>query len=375
MKKNLLKSITILSLILLVLTGCSDDKINDDSPEVETNTGAIIEVESGKEEAAPIDEDNTDIILAELLTAANEVTITDTEVIFVDDSGRDQISIKKNPQKVAVLYGSHACLWVEAGGEVKIGIGGDSAIELYKEQIGRNILEDEGVVTVANSSSGKNWDIETILAEQPDLIICSTAMSGYSTISGPAEAAGIPVIAMTYSGVGDYLKWSKVFSNINDKPELFEEIAMNTAKEVANTIAKVPTENNPRVISLLPQSDAIQANLGASDMGVLIEELNGINVASALSADIEATRVEIDIETVFAENPDIIMIQCLASEEEARANLDAIFGTSPVWQSLDAVKNNKVYYMPKSLFHLRPNSQYSEAYSVMAEILYPDLSF
>ena len=45
------------------------------------------------------------------------------------------------------------------------------------------------------------------------------------------------------------------------------------------------------------------------------------------------------------------MIQCLASEEEARANLDAIFGTSPVWQSLDAVKNNKVYYMPKSLFH------------------------
>lgn len=385
MKKNLFKAMTILTLMLLALSGCADNGTKEGAQETETATEIKTEAESEKEPAASAESekepavsaenDKVESILAELLSAADEVNVSDDEVTFLDDSGREAISIKKNPQKVAVLYGSHACLWVEAGGKVQIGIGGASAIELYKEQIGRNILEDEGVITVATSSSGKNWDVETILAEQPDLIICSTAMSGYSTISGPAEAAGIPVIALTYSGVGDYLKWSKVFSNINNKPELFDEIAMAVAEDVAEILAKAPTENNPRVLSLLPQTDGIKANLKASDMGVLIDELNGINVASALSTDSEATRVDIDIETIFAENPEIILIQCLSSEEEARTNMETLFGDSPVWESLDAVKNDKVYYMPKNLFHNRPNQQYGEAYREMAKILYPDLTF
>jgi iron complex transport system substrate-binding protein len=374
MRKNLFKFITILTLMSLVLSGCADNKTKETSQEAEINK-EITTGESKEESNDSIKDDEVESIMAELLSSANEVTISDTEVTFLDDSGREEISIKKNPQKVAVLYGSHACLWIEAGGEVKIGIGGASAVELYEEQIGRNILEDEGVVTVATSSSGKSWDVETILTEQPDLIICSTAMSGYSTISGPAEAADIPVIALTYSGVGDYLKWSKVFSNINSKPELFDEIAMVVAEDVAKTLAKAPTENNPRVLSLLPQSDVVKANLSASDMGVIIDELNGINIASALSTDIEATRVDIDIETIFAENPEIILIQCLSSEEEARSNIEALFGDSPVWASLDAVKNDKVYYMPKSLFHNRPNRSYGESYKMMAEILYPDLEF
>ena len=243
MRKKLLKITTILALMLLVLSACGSNEKPPQESETNTEIDNEAEVEKepdAKEPKVPAEDDKSESILAELLSAADEVVVSDTEVTFLDDSGRDAISIKKNPQKVAVLYGSHACLWVEAGGDVKIGIGGASAIELYEEQIGRNILEDEGVITAATSSSGKNWDVETILAEQPDLIICSTAMSGYSTISGPAEAAGIPVIALTYSGVGDYLKWSKIFSNINGKPELFDEIAMDVAKDVAIRLQKLP---------------------------------------------------------------------------------------------------------------------------------------
>ena len=45
------------------------------------------------------------------LAEANEVVITDTHVTFTDDSGRGEISIAKNPQNAAILYGSFACLW------------------------------------------------------------------------------------------------------------------------------------------------------------------------------------------------------------------------------------------------------------------------
>ena len=42
---------------------------------------------------------------------ANEVVVTDTHVTFTDDSGRGEITVEKNPENAAVLYGSLACLW------------------------------------------------------------------------------------------------------------------------------------------------------------------------------------------------------------------------------------------------------------------------
>ena len=371
MFRNGFKFVLSLSMGLLILAGCTAEKSVSDSVAVRSE-GPTTEVVQAENEAPIVTEGSQ--IKNELLKAADEVKITETDVIFQDDSGRDVISIKKNPQKVAVLYGSHACLWTEAGGEVKIGIGGKSAEALYKDQIGRNFLEDEGVVTIATSSSAKNWDIEAILAKQPDLIVCSTAMHGYSTISAPAEAANIPVIAITYSGVGDYLKWFKVFCNINSKPELWDSIANKTVEDITHIIESAPTENTPRVLSILPKADAISANLPASDMGVIINQLHAINVVDDLSGDSSAVRVDIDLETMLATNPDMIFVQCIRSEEDAREVMASHFQDNPVWNSLDAVKNDKVYYMPKRLFHNRPNHEYNESYKMMFELLYPDVN-
>ena len=49
--------------------------------------------------------------------------------------------------------------------------------------------------------------------------------------------------------------------------------------------------------------------------------------------------------------------------------------SNPVWQSLSAVKNGKVFYLEKSLFHNKPNSRFAEAYKVLAQYLYPDAEF
>ncbi|GAU79092.1 ABC transporter substrate-binding protein [Fusibacter sp. 3D3] len=374
MYKNSLKLMFIFLFSILILSGCNAEKSEIGNAEV-VAAKPTTEVKEPVNANAPVEvSEEVSLTQSELLKAADEVQVTDIEVIFKDDSGRAEIAIPKNPQKVAVLYGSHACLWTEAGGTVRIGIGGKSAIALYEEQIGRNFLEDEGVVTISTSSSAKNWDVEAILAEQPDLIICSTAMSGYSTISAPAEAANIPVIAITYSGVGDYLKWFKVFCNINSKPELWNSIANKTAEEIATIIDLAPIENTPRVLSILPKTDSISANLVSSDMGVIIEQLHAVNVANEMSGESTTVRVDIDLETILSMNPDMIFVQCIGSEEEAREILDSHFLGNPVWESLEAVKNGKVYFMPTNLFHNRPNHKYNESYKMMFELLYPEIA-
>ena len=331
------------------------------------------EAESSAEESKA--EENTELkaeLRAKFLEKADQVIVEADSVTF-EDASSETVTIQKNPQKTVNLYGSFTTLWYEAGGTVEGCIGGDSAITLYQEYIGRDITQDEGVTVVATSSSGKKWDVESIVALQPDLIICSTAMSGYSTIQAPAEAAGIPVIAMSYNDFSDYLKWFKVFCNLNSQEELWDTVAMPALDSVVEILAKCPTEDTPRVFSMFSGAESLQANTTNTVVGEMIEEMNAVNIVDEWENASGAERLDINLETVYAADPDIIVVQCHAGAEVAQQQIQEAYGENPVWQSLWAVQEGQVYYLEKELFHNKPNSRFAEAYQKLAEILYPDL--
>ncbi len=376
MKKFLILLLSILMVAgSALLASCS----NSPSASTDTSTGAGTPSDS----SAPDSPDDSkpdaqkEALRQEFLSKANSVTVTDDAVIFEDASSADgsRVTIKKNPSKTVNLYASFTTLWYEAGGTVAGCIGGSSSSELYQEYIGRDITEDSGVTVVATSSSGKKWDVETILAMKPDLIICSTAMSGYSTIKAPAEAAGVPVIAVSYDDFSDYLKWFKVFCNLTGKPELWESVAMKALDEVVDLLSEIPSEDAPSVFSMFSGSNSLQANTSNTVVGGMITAMNGKNIVDEWENPSAAERLDINLETVFAANPDIIVVQCHAGAEVAKAQVEELYGTNPVWQSLNAVKNNKVFYLEKTLFHNKPNSRFSEAYQKLAKILYPDVAF
>ena len=363
------------------LAGCAqssggskaDSSVQESSKEESSATEESSEAESSAEESKA--EENTELkaeLRAKFLEKADQVTVEADSVTF-EDASSETVTIQKNPQKTVNLYGSFTTLWYEAGGTVEGCIGGDSAITLYQEYIGRDITQDEGVTVVATSSSGKKWDVESIVALQPDLIICSTAMSGYSTIQTPAEAAGIPVIAMSYNDFSDYLKWFKVFCNLNSQEELWDTVAMPALDSVLEILAKCPTEDTPRVFSMFSGAESLQANTTNTVVGEMIEEMNAVNIVDEWENASGAERLDINLETVYAADPDIIVVQCHAGAEVAQQQIQEAYGENPVWQSLRAVQEGQVYYLEKELFHNKPNSRFAEAYQKLAEILYPDL--
>ncbi len=314
---------------------------------------------------------------AEFLKSANEVVVNEESVTFKDATSSDgsTITIAKNPAKVLNLYASFTTLWYEAGGSVIGCIGGSSSQELYKEYIGRDITKDEGMTVVATSSSGKKWNTEQIIALNPDLIICSTAMSGYSTIENPAKAAGIPVIAVSYNDFSDYLKWFKVFSNISGNADLWDSIAMKSLDDVVEVLCEIPDGKAPRVFSMFANASTLEANTSSTVVGGMITAMKATNIVDDWPNTDGADRLTINLETLVAANPDIIIVQCHAGTDAAEAQVAEVYGSNPVWQSLNAVKNGKVYYLEKSLFHNKPNSRFAEAYQKLAEILYPDVEF
>lgn len=325
-------------------------------------------------EAPSVDETEAqkEALRQEFLAKANEVVVSDEAVTFIDASSEGNVvTIAKNPQKVVNLYGSFTTLWYEAGGSVIGCIGGKSTTALYEEYIGRDITAEEGVTVVAESASGKKWDTETIIGLQPDLIICSTAMSGYATIEAPARAAGIPVVVVNYDDFSDYLKWFKVFCNLNNQPELWEEVAMKSLEEVVTALTECPQEG-PTVFSMFAGSESLQANTSNTVVGAMITAMNAKNIVESWNDTTGAERLDINMETVYMANSDIIVIQCHAGAEAAQQQVAETYGNDPVWQSLKAVQEGRVFYLEKELFHNKPNSRFAEAYQKLAEILYSE---
>ena len=346
-----------------------ENATNTETPAPQNTDNVVVPENTSTPEDSQINNEVVDYYLGK----ANEVVVTDTHVIFTDDGSSEEISIAKNPQNVAVLYGSLACLWYEAGGTVQLAVGGKSASTLYKEQIGRDITQDEGVTVVTESSSGTNWDVEQIIGAKPDLIVCSTGMKGYSTISGPAEAANIPVIGINYDAVQDYLKWFKVFCNLNGRPELWDNIAEATANDIIEVVSHVPeVETPPTAIILVMSSDVLKAYTVDSQPGIILKELGGVNLVDPNSEG-AATSIEINLEDIYALNPDIIFMSEFG--DTGVHTLEDMFGDNPVWQELAAVKNDRVIALEKGLFHNKANKRYNESYKVMAGFLYPDCEF
>jgi len=334
---------------------------------------------SKKEEETPKDEpkgyDEAEL-KEQFLSLANEVVVSEDSVTFTDASGADSVTVAKNPQNVYNLYGSFTTLWYEAGGTVSGCIGGKSSVALYTEYIGRDITQDEGMNVVATSSSGSKWSVETIISGKPDLIICSTAMSGYKTISGPAAEADIPVIAVSYNNFEDYLKWFKVFCNLSGHEDLWDSVAMKALDDVVDVLMEIPLENNPKIFSIFSNgTSSLQANLSTTVVGDMAKMMRATNIADSWYNETGAQRLDINLETVYSEDPDMILVQCHDEEDVIKEKIATEYGENPIWNSLSAVKNDKVYYLQKSLFHNKPNRKFAEAYQIMATLLYPDVEF
>lgn len=145
---------------------------------------------------------------------------------------------------------------------------------------------------------------------------------------------------------------------------------MKALDEIAALLASCPTEQGPTVLSMFTGVDSLKANTSATVLGGMLSAMGARNIVD-LPSDAGTEHTVVDLEAVFAADPDIILIQCHTGEDSARALVERLYGESPVWQSLTAVKEGRVYYLEKNLFHNKPNSRFAEAYATIAGYLYP----
>ena len=82
------------------------------------------------------------------------------------------------------------------------------------------------------------------------------------------------------------------------------------------------------------------------------------------------TLTDLSVEAVIREEPYRIFTVTMGSDEAAaEASLSRMMAENPAWGTLSAVKEERFHMMDKTLFHLKPNARWGDAYEALFELL------
>lgn len=265
------------------------------------------------------------------------------------------------PQRVAVLFSSLAEIWLEAGGTVDITVG---------EAVERGFAP-EGTPTV-DSGAGKTVNVERLIAEKPDLVICSADIPAQVEAARILEATGTPTLVLRVDTFDDYLEALKAMTAITENEAAYARGLAMKAEINALLATHAAACEGKTVLFVRAGSTASATKVKGSDdhfAAEMLRELGCVNIADGNPLSLDS----MGMEAVIAANPDFIFFSLMGNEPAARANIETLLATEP-WQTLDAVKNGKTFILERSLFHFKPCARWLNAYVALAEMLTEEIS-
>lgn len=216
-----------------------------------------------------------------------------------------------------------------------------------------------------------NINLEKVVALKPDLVIAYQGM--HDKFVPILETNHIPVIVVrlkTYQDVQDKLK---LFAKISGQTEKGEAIASAMNEKMQAMITLVPKEQK-RIAILHSTAKSVTVELDGSIAGCVAQMLGFTNVASGSpSMEKDPDSTPYSLERLVASNPEIIFVATMGNLEEIKKRMLVDVESNPAWNSLAAVQNKNVYFLPQELFLLNPGLEYPKAAETMGRLAYPEV--
>ena len=277
---------------------------------------------------------------------------------FTDDLGRE-VTVE-NPKRVAALLGSYADLWVLAGGEVHA-----SADDAW-EDFHLDMPED-----AVNLGKTKEISLEKLFEAQPDFILASTNTRVHMEWKETLEQTGIPVAYFDVSDFDDYLRILKICTDITGRTDLYEKNVLEVQKQIEDIVLQSEERINAHGIEkvlVVRVSAAMILAKNSQDnvLGEMLKSLGCENIADSHELLLE----NLSMEYILQEDPDSIFVLQIGDDIDAiESHFEKYVQENPAWNTLTAVKEGRVYIMDKTLYNLKPNDRWGEAYEKLEKIL------
>lgn len=284
---------------------------------------------------------------------------------FTDSTG-NSLTLKEKPKVVAVLFSSFAEIWTLSGGEISVTVG---------DSIKRGFVEQDKDVTLVDDGAGHtSINREMLVSAMPDLVICTADYTVQAECASYLNSVGIPAAVFKVESVDDYLKVLKIFTDINQTPDIYREYGIIMKEKIDLLLEDLAeyTQNIEKNSILFIRAGSSAKSTKAKNSSdnfacKMLDELNTYNIADSASILLDV----LSLEEIIAQDPEFIFITSMGSEEASKAYIDSLFEKDG-WSSLSAVKSGKVIFLDKEMFHYKPNSRWYDAYKFLCNTIYPE---
>lgn len=289
----------------------------------------------------------------------NDMTSEKADTVTFTDDLKREVTVSKNPQKVAALIGSFADVWNLAGGSVC------AAPDDAWSDFG---LDIDGAVNIGGAHSPS---LELLLSAEPDFVIASASTAADVDMKEVLENAKITVAYFDVDCFEDYLNMLDICTDITGRKDLYEKNGLNIKNKIEKIKENMEGKNIPdeqkTVLLLRASAGFVKAkNSEGTVLGEMLSDLGCINIADSDKSLLE----NLSIESILKSDPYRIFIVTMGDDTDAAKNsLSRIMKENPAWNDLGAVKENRMYFMDKKLFNLKPNARWADAYEQLYEIL------
>ena len=274
------------------------------------------------------------------------------EGTFTDDLGR-AVNVE-SPQRVACLTASFADIWCAAGGADTLAATTNATWTYFDLPIGNDVV---------NLGGSKTLDLEALTACSPDLILASRGTDRNVELEDTLEAMGMETAYFSVNSFDDYLRMLKICTDLTGRPDLYEQNGTAVAEQVEQALARADG-SRPSVLCIRATGTACKVKGSeGSVLGEMLAALDCRNIADGGALE------SLSMEAILAEDPDYIFV--VMQNADAQPILESTLLNDPAWQSLTAVQEGRYHVMDPSLYNLKPNARWGEAYEILADILYP----
>lgn len=290
-------------------------------------------------------------------SCAPRAAVTQEDSICVTDALGREVWVKKDVQRVGALLGSFADVWSLAGGRVS------AAPSDAWEDFGLSLPD------AVNLGGAHSPSLELLLSAEPELVLASASTASHVAMREVLEAAKIPVLFFDVDNFEEYLSMLKTCTDITGREDLYRQNGMALAAEIAEIRGAYADGDTPlderRILLLRASSTAVKAKGSRGTiLGEMLLDMGCVNIADGGLLD------TLSVEAVMQAEPYHIFVVTMGNDTEAaRASLDRMMAEDPAWGSLSAVKEGRVHVMDKTLFNLKPNARFAEAYRTLYEAL------
>lgn len=329
----------IISIIVIIVSGCSAPPIEAPAPQSTDSSELNIETSVPKINSTPV----TEVL----------PTVQDN-IIIIDGLGREVV-LSKPAERIVSLAPSNTEILFAIGASSQV-VGRDSFSD-YPEKA--NEIDDVG-------GGYGEFDLEKIVSLNPDLVLASslnpqelvTKLEGLKLtvfyLSNPNDLDGMYQNLLTVAQLTGHTSETEI---------LVKELKTR----VSNVISKIEDiESKPLVFYEIDGTDPSAP--WTSGKGTFVDTLLNMAGGRNLGSVMDSEWAQISIEEIIAQDPDIILIG------------DAVWGgvtlesvqARPAWDSLSAIKNNKAFEFDDNIVS-RPGPRLVNGLEALARLLHPDL--